>query len=380
MINKSQCCGCTACRQICPMQCIAMCPDEEGFLYPKIDENRCIHCGKCEKVCPIGYPLTPEGATQTYVGYAKDLDTRRASSSGGVFSLAAQWVLARNGVVFGAAFDEQFRVHHVSIEKEEELCKLRGSKYVQSDLENTYVEAEGHLKSGRWVLFSGTACQIAGLRKYLGKAYDRLLSIDVLCHGAPSPKIWQMYLQDQEKKNNSKITSIYFRDKELGWKLFSMKIQFENGRVYSRPFTKDSFMNMFLSNIDLRDSCYDCRFMGIPRVSDLTIGDCWGVENQMPEMDDDQGTSVILVHTDKGQRLWQEIQKAMSIKEAQMDKILPIWSGGRSPAAKHPNRKKFWKAVQKGEQLERLNGYVRKTFFQRAVSFMNDTLKKITQR
>lgn len=370
MNNKSECCGCTACQQICPPQCITMHPDEEGFLYPKINESRCVHCKKCEAVCPIHNPLLPKGKTEVYVGYANNQEIRRASSSGGIFSLAAEYVLKRNGVVFGAAFDDAFGVHHICIETEEELCKLRGSKYVQSSLEDTYAQAKKCLLRGRWVLFSGTACQIAGLKKYLGKEYDYLLTIDVLCHGVPSPKVWKLYLEDQERKHNARITSISFRDKKLGWKLFSMKIQFENGREYSLPFTKDPFMNMFLSNIDLRPSCYDCRFKAFPRSSDMTIGDCWGIEHHLPELDDDQGTSVILVHTEKGQEVLNELQNDLMLQKAELDQVLPPSADSRKSVAVHPMRDKYWADLQAGKSFDNVHNYVKQNIVKRVLGYL----------
>lgn len=370
MNHKSKCCGCTACQQICPVQCIAMEPDEEGFLYPKINEGQCIGCQKCEAVCPIQTPPLVKGKTQTYVGYAQNEKIRRRSSSGGIFSLAAEYVLKRGGAVFGAAFDDAFAVHHICVESEEDLDKLRGSKYVQSSLENTYAQTEEYLIDGRWVLFSGTACQIAGLKNYLGKEYDRLLTIDVLCHGVPSPKIWKLYLEDQERKYNSKIISIQFRDKKLGWKRYSIRIQFENGQEYAVPFTKDKFMNMFLANIDLRPACHDCRFKEFPRVSDMTIGDCWGIENYMPEMDDDKGTSLFMVHSPKGERILEAIREDLAVKEAELNRFLSGDADLRKSVDMHPNRKKYWAGVYRGESLDVLHGYVRKSFLQKVVGLI----------
>ena len=376
MNHKSECCGCTACQQICPVQCIVMTSDEEGFLYPKINEGQCIGCQKCEAVCPIQTPPLVKGKTQTYVGYAQNEKIRRRSSSGGIFSLAAEYVLKRGGAVFGAAFDDALAVHHICVESEEDLDKLRGSKYVQSSLENTYAQAEEYLIDGRWVLFSGTACQIAGLKNYLGKEYDRLLTIDVLCHGVPSPKIWKLYLEDQERKYNSKIISIQFRDKKLGWKLYSIRIQFENGREYAVPFTKDKFMNMFLANIDLRPACHDCRFKELPRVSDMTIGDCWGIENYMPEMDDDKGTSLFMVHSPKGERILEAIREDLAVKEAELNRFLSGDADLRKSVDMHPNRKKYWAGVYRGESLDVLHGYVRKSFLQKVVGLIRWVLMR----
>ena len=376
MNHKSKCCGCTACQQICPVQCIAMEPDEEGFLYPKINETACIHCDQCKTVCPILTPLLPSGETKTYIGYTRNAEIRRQSSSGGIFSLAAQVVLKRGGVVFGAAFDDAFQVRHIGIESEKDLWRLRGSKYVQSSLENTYAQTEEYLIDGRWVLFSGTACQIAGLKNYLGKEYDRLLTIDVLCHGVPSPKIWKLYLEDQERKYNSKIISIQFRDKKLGWKRYSIRIQFENGREYAVPFTKDKFMNMFLANIDLRPACHDCRFKEFPRVSDMTIGDCWGIENYMPEMDDDKGTSLFMVHSPKGERILEAIREDLAVKEAELNRFLSGDADLRKSVDMHPNRKKYWAGVYRGESLDVLHGYVRKSFLQKVVGLIRWVLMR----
>lgn len=369
MKHKSECCGCTACQQVCPAQCITMEPDEEGFLYPKINEANCIHCQKCERVCPIRHPALPVGKTEAFVGYAENLALRRASSSGGVFSLAAQWILSRQGAVFGAAFDEHFQVRHICVESAEELGRLRGSKYVQSSLENTYAEAKRELQNGRWVLFSGTACQVAGLKNDLGEEYERLLTVDVLCHGVPSPKIWDLYLQEQESANRSKISSVQFRDKVSGWKQYSLTSRYENGRTCSFRFPEDPYMCMFLGNIDLRPSCYDCRFKAFPRASDLTIGDCWGIDKLMPDMDDDQGTSVILVHTPKGRQLLDAIRDKLVLRNAELDQVLPPSAESRRSVEMHPNRKKYWEGVERGENMDVLCGYLRKSLVQRAMSF-----------
>ena len=333
-------------------------------------------CDQCKTVCPILTPLLPAGETKTYVGYARNEEIRRQSSSGGIFSLAAQFVLKRGGVVFGAAFDDAFQVRHIGIESEKDLWRLRGSKYVQSSLGNAYPQAKQYLAAGRWVLFSGTACQIAGLGKYLGKAYDRLLTMDVLCHGVPSPKIWKLYLEEQERKHHGKITSIQFRDKRLGWKLYSIRILFADGGEYAVPFPDDVFMNMFLANIDLRPACHDCRFKEFPRVSDMTIGDCWGIENYMQEMDDDKGTSIFMVHTPKGERILEAIREDLAVKEAELDHFLSGGGDLRKSVDMHPNRKKYWAGVYRGESLDVLHGYVRKSFLQKVVGLIRWVLMR----
>ena len=210
MKNKSECCGCTACEMICPVGCITMESDEEGFLYPLIDKSKCIECKKCDNVCPIKNPIRPHGQTKAYVGYSEKDEIRLSSSSGGIFSLIAGNVLKQNGAVFGVAFDENMSVCHICAQSEEELHRLRSSKYVQSRMDDTYKQVKMRLEEGVPVLFSGTACQVAGLKKYLGNDPDNLFTLDVLCHGVPSPKIWNMYVKEQEKKHGSSVCLMSF--------------------------------------------------------------------------------------------------------------------------------------------------------------------------
>lgn len=318
--EKRKCCGCSACVQACPKQCIEMKADDEGFLYPKVHEGDCINCGLCVRVCPIVKSNEKVGANndevQAYSAYFNDEAIRLSSSSGGLFSAIAQHIIRENGVVFGAAFDDDFMVHHIAVDTMEGLAKLRGSKYTQSRIENTYQEAKQYLESGRPVLYSGTACQIAGLKSYLKKDYEQLLTIDVLCHGVPSPKVWEIYINEQGETHESKITKICFRDKSTGWKGYSVKLNFENGTEYSQVFNQDAFMRLFLSNVCLRPSCHDCLFKGFPRVSDITLGDCWGVEKHFPEMDDNKGTSVVIVNSQKGEK-----NESLDFRRMYMEKI-----------------------------------------------------------
>lgn len=376
MVEKKECCGCTACLHVCPVNGITMQEDEEGFLYPVTDEERCIHCQKCENVCPVQYPGKTSGRTETYVGYYANDEIRRKSSSGGIFTAVAEWILQQSGVVFGAAYDEHFGVHHIAVEKEEELEKLRGSKYVQSNLENVYSEVREYLEKKRKVLFTGTACQIAGLKKYLNREYDELYTVDVLCHGVPSPKIWRMYLDDKEQKYQSRIKKINLRNKRNGWKNFSVKIEFENGQQYFTQYGKDAFMGMFLGNLDLRSSCYACRFKEIPRKTDMTIGDSWGIEKHIPDMDDDQGTSIILVHSSKGEKIFRGIEKKLVVTEGKLNVVLPPETESRRSVWMHPNRTKFWNGLRKGENFNELFRYVQKSFMQKGIDYLRYLLCK----
>ena len=370
MIEKKECCGCTACMHVCPVKCIAMQEDEEGFLYPVIKEEKCIHCYKCEKVCPARNGDCLNMKTETFAGYSRNEEIRKQSSSGGVFSVIAEWILKESGVVFGAVFDENFEVHHIVIQTKEELIKLRGSKYVQSRMENAYQEAKQYLKTKRKVLFTGTACQIAGLKRYLDQEYENLYTIDVLCHGVPSPKIWRMYLEEKKNQHHALIEKFEFRNKENGWKNYSVNILFSNKQQYRVHYFEDKYMKMFLGNIDLRPSCYECHFKGFPRMSDMTIGDGWDIEKYMPDMDDDKGTSVILVHSSNGKRMFEAIKKNLIVKEGKLDEILPRTAESRRAAEMHPNRKKYLAGLKRGESFDTLYGYVKKSFIQRAVSFV----------
>lgn len=380
MINKKGCCGCTACMHVCPVKCIAMHEDEEGFLYPAIEKEKCIHCHKCEKVCPIRNTDNLNRKTETFVGYNRNEEIRKQSSSGGVFSVIAEWILEQDGVVFGAAFDENFEVHHIAVESKEELAKLRGSKYVQSRLDNSYLKVKQYLGMNRKVLFTGTACQIAGLKKYLSGEYKNLYTVDVLCHGVPSPKIWRMYLKDKKNKYQSSIEKIEFRNKKKGWKNYLVNIEFSDMQHYCTYYYEDNFMRMFLDNINLRPSCYACVFKDFPRLSDMTIGDSWGIENYMPDMDDDKGTSIIFVHSVKGKWIFDVIRKKILVKSMGLDKALSQMDELRKSVEMHPNRKKFWKGVKRGENIDNLYGYVQKSFVQKGISFIRYIVIRLSQK
>lgn len=379
--HKQDCCGCGACAQICPRDCISMVADDEGFLYPKIDESRCIRCRKCETACPIlAKQETQHTSPDAYAAYAKDDQLRTVSSSGGIFSLLARWVLQQKGVVFGAAFAEDHSVHHIMIDREEDLPLLQGSKYVQSRIENTYQEAKQQLEQGKTVLFSGVACQIAGLRTFLKKDWHNLYTVDVLCHGVPSPKVWELYLKQQKQIYGSEIRHISFRNKAEGWKQFSMELVFQNGETYRKTLHTDPFMRYFLSDICLRPSCYSCRFKELPHPSDLTLGDAWGIEGWMPELDDNRGASLVFVNTPAGQVCWDAIQDSLRMQPGDGDVMLPVTSDSRHSVVEHINRSRFMKAVNHGATPEQLQKLLHRSFFLRIVSFTRRKLRKLLKK
>lgn len=352
--GKKNCCGCAACANVCPKSCILMEEDSEGFLYPNVEENVCVQCGICEKVCPVLNKKSETETNKTYISFAKQDEVRMNSSSGGIFPLLAEIILEKHGIVFGAAFDDNFEVHQIEIHTKDNLFKLCGSKYIQSRVERTYANVKKYLLNNKIVLYSGTPCQIEGLKKYLNYNYENLFTIDVLCHGVPSPKVWRQYLKEQEKKYGDLADSIYFRNKKFGWKTYSVNIQFKNKTVYSCLFYKDRFIRLFLSNICLRPSCYYCKFKDINRVSDITLGDCWGIENYMPEMDDNKGVSVVITHSLRGEELLNEIKDKLVLKEAVLDKALPPDADSRKSVREHPKRNKFFQELNEGRSTEQL--------------------------
>lgn len=289
-----------------------MIKDNEGFLYPKVDTEKCVGCGECERICPVlqqGKERTPIYA---FASYNKCLSIRKNSSSGGVFTQLAEYTIKQNGVVFGAMFDSLCHVYHGFVDNIEDLSRLRGSKYVQSRIGESYREAKHFLKDDRQVLFSGTPCQIAGLKRFLGKEYENLLTVDVACHGVPSPGIWKLYLNELSNQflPGSSVKEVNFRDKSNGWKNYSIRIVFakdDKEFVYTVPFYRDWYLMSFLKNLVLRPSCSSCQMRNGKSGSDLTVGDLWGVETICPELDDELGTSVVLVNTLKGNSIVKEI-------------------------------------------------------------------------
>ena len=320
--KKQDCCGCESCAQACPKRCISMREDAEGFLYPEVDRDLCVDCHLCERVCPVLNQGEERKPLRSYAAKNKDEEIRRRSSSGGIFTLLAERVIDEDGVVFGARFDERWNVVHGYTETREGLAAFRGSKYVQSQLGDSYRQAESFLKSGRKVLFSGTPCQIAGLRLFLRKEYDNLLTVDFICHGVPSPGVWREYLREEivrqrigknsvlshpnRVQGDIRVENISFRDKRLGWKKFSFALTLSvpgghganNTVLLSEPLDKNIYLRGFLSDLYLRPSCYTCPAKCMKSGSDVTIGDFWGIKRVYPSFDDDKGVSVLLIHTD----------------------------------------------------------------------------------
>ena len=315
------CTGCSACANACPEQCIQMAADAEGFLRPKIDSSQCVVCGTCQNVCPVLHPKANSHETVAYAAVHKDDAIRLESTSGGVFSLLCQWVLDHGGIVFGAAYADDFSVAHGCVEKASDLSKLRTAKYAQSAIGDSYRRAKTFLEQGRYVLFSGTPCQIGGLRTFLGKDYGRLLTVDLICHGVPSPAVWEHYIQyrGEQDAQGERPTSINLRSKESGWAGYSIRFDYAGGQTYRMPNSQDPYLRCFVKDLCLRPSCYACSFKGIDRCSDFTLGDYWGVWSQLPELDDNQGTSIVLLHSEKAKRIWPELLSGMKAVQVDAD-------------------------------------------------------------
>ena len=313
-----------------------------GFSYPTVDTDVCIGCGRCETVCPILNPAKENSPLSVIGAKNRDEAVRSASSSGGTFFELAKAVILRGGAVYGCALDTDLVARHVKVESVDDLSALRSSKYVQSDVGTTYREVKAALMDGREVLYSGTPCQIAGLKNYLGKEYDGLLLVDVLCHGVPSPGVFEDYLKHLGEKFGSKPVSVNFRNKEKSWKRLYFEVKFENGKRYFTFCGYDRYMSMFLNNISLRPSCYDCRFTTVNRQGDITLGDFWGIGRKYPERDDDKGISLIIVNTEKGAKAYGEIADKFDTFESDIETAKAGQKTLSSPTSKNPKHEEFY--------------------------------------
>lgn len=305
IINKKDCVGCHACVQRCPVQCIYMYEDEQGFLYPKADVERCINCGICEKVCPVINQAEPQKPVHTYAAWNSDDSVRMSSSSGGIFFALAKKIIDEGGVVFGAKFNEKWDVVHDYAETIESIKEFQGSKYVQSKIDDSFKHAEKFLKEGRKVMFTGTPCQLAALRLFLRKDYDgQLLKVDVACHSVPSPKIWRAYLDTKRTYN---FDSIVFRDKRNGWNDYNFTLLRDNKAVFTEKASVNPYMQGFVKDLFIRPSCLECPSKCGKSHSDLTIADYWGIRKYYPRLNSHKGISLILVKSATGESIMNSI-------------------------------------------------------------------------
>lgn len=305
-MKKEHCCGCASCANACPKGAIAMVQDQEGFFYPEVDEDLCVHCGLCVKKCPVLCSQPENDIVDTCWAQWSEPETRSASSSGGMFSELARYVLKKGGVVFGAAYGENFSVRHVSADTEEGLAVMRGSKYVQGQTGDSYAQVKKLLGEGRYVLYSGCPCQVAGLYAFLGGSDDdHLLTVDLICHGTPSPALFQRYLEEDYGIEN--VSDVRFRDKSaFGWSTH-MNVYLKDGTVRREVCSRDPYYRMFLPCLAMRPFCSRCKFTRLPRVADFSIGDWWGIEKYEKSLNDGAGTSLVLVNNARAEKIWEEI-------------------------------------------------------------------------
>ena len=341
LISKQNCCGCTACASICPKGCITMAADAEGFCYPQIDETKCINCGLCEKVCPLLHKPEQHEVLNVYGAKYNDEAVRQESSSGGMFTLFARHILAGGGTVFGAELDENLQVHHTAIENTGALPKLRGSKYVQSNMTGVFKQVRTLLNFGKPVLFSGTPCQIAGLKGFLMKDYANLFTVDVVCHGVPSAKVYNKHLQEISAAAGEAVQQVKFRDKANGWKQGETLFSTEHQR-FGAPKRQETYMRLFLNNVSIRPSCADCAFNNKRSLADITIADYWGVDKQFPEFDDDKGVTLVLINTAKGQQLFDDVKSAASLISTDFAKGAEYNVAVSKSLGLHPKRQYFF--------------------------------------
>lgn len=377
--DKHNCCGCSACVQVCPKKCIEFNEDKDGFYYPQVNKETCIDCGLCEKICPCINEGVSRRPIKVYAAINPDLNVRMESSSGGIFSILAEYTIKKGGVVFGACYDSNWDIIHSYAENLQDVVKFRGSKYVQSRIGDCYIKAKSFLKEGRLVLFSGTSCQIAGLKRFLQKDYDSLICVDVICHGVPSPLLWRNYLNQIIKrpegvagkntvlsslKDMPVITGISFRDKRNGWKKYGFvayaksAVKADKNSVLSpnnpekteillSEIHRDNlYMQFFLNNLCLRPSCYKCRSKSGKSGSDFTLADFWGIAEFNQELDDDKGVSAVLVNTPKAQKIL--IENNIDLYEYSYSQVYK-----RNRSLEHSVKEgryveKFWKTFHEG--------------------------------
>lgn len=339
-LNRNECCGCTACYAVCPVQAISFKPDVKGFLYPTIDEEKCIHCGKCADVCvAAGYPGN-DGYIVVYGAKHKDDKVRFNSSSGAAFTAFSDVVLAAGGVVYGCIYDENIIARHFRADNSVDRDRMRGSKYVQSDMGDTFSSVKKDLEDGRKVMFTGTPCQVAGLKSFLGRDYENLFTIDLVCHGVPSPKMFADHIEMLTKKYKKQVKSYNNRSKWGGWGVHMEQVFFIDGSTEYKSCFSQAYKGLFYSNRALRPSCFECKYANLQRQGDITICDMWGIEKALPEFQDKLGVSLVLVNSEKGLKWLEETKKDMEYRQPHNDGWIQRNMCG--PTVRNTGVEEFW--------------------------------------
>ena len=381
------CCGCTACYSACPKNAIRMVRDNEGFLYPEVDREKCVNCGMCKKVCPIlNKAKLNEFKPKAYLFQNSNEEIRKDSTSGGIFTAIGEFVIKNNGIVYGATFDDNFVVNHIGVESTYELCKFRKSKYVQSNQNNCFKEIKQYLDNGKLVCYSGTPCQVGGLRTYLRKDYENLILVDIMCHSVPSPLVFEKYKGYILKKMNAnKILNINFRDKnKYGYKYSMMTVETDNG-IYSQGIDTDPYLRAFFSDVSVRPSCYNCHFKTMKRVSDLTIWDCFNINEIDKSFDDDKGTTRVLVQSEKGEKLLENLDD-VRLKELDINIATKKVKEMTNSVNYNDKRKKFFENINDDNVFEKyyptnfkteVNSFVRKAL---AITGIYSSVKSLAKK
>lgn len=385
-LDKIKCCGCSACQQACPKSAIEMIHDQDGFLYPRVNRDCCSNCGLCDKSCPI---LNSEKAKNSefqnaYAAINQDKTILKKSSSGGVFSAIAQYVLSQNGIVCGAAFNEDNSVSHLIIDKIEDLEKLRGSKYLFSENAGTYSIVRDFLKNGRIVYFTGTGCQVAGLKTFLKKDYDNLITSDILCHGTPSFKMFKAFVNRYENSEHKHILKYFFRDKTIcGWSCTSSALSYDKNPEHAKyiPFHPifNAYFNAFISGSVNRESCYQCEFTTERRCGDITLADYWGVEKYHSKMDSLDGVSFILVNNEKGRFIFDKIKDNLQFEKTNPDWVAIINHNLREQTPRPPQRDSIYKKLAENPN-ELVDSFIVKDFGKARFKFWIKRLLRVNEK
>jgi coenzyme F420-reducing hydrogenase beta subunit len=354
--DKKKCMGCTACLNICPKSCISMVQDDEGFLYPKVDVKECIQCGGCKKICPIKEEKIEDKSlddVEVFACVSKNKDILMESSSGGVFTHLANVIIDNVGVVFGAAYDDKFNVYHTYTENKEELSKFRGSKYVQSDLKNTFKEVREFLLKDKYVLFSGAPCQVAGLKKYLKKDYPNLITCDFICTGVPNPKVYRAYVDYYKEKFKLEVKNIEFRNKTYGWDNFSLLIDFKNKKYLSNRYF-DAYIQAHFSHIFLRPACYKCQFKKCNSESDIKLADYWYIKEVHPEIYNYNGVSLVINQSAKGKELFSRITYTINSIPSTIENVIKTNASFTRIVNEPKSREAFLEVIENTEDSRKI--------------------------
>lgn len=378
--NKQECCGCSACEQICTYRALKIIPDNEGFLYPVLDPQKCTDCNLCEKVCPMlhGDDVKSE-PSDAYAAVNKDINQLLGSSSGGIFSVIATHILELGGIVYGASFDDTMQLQHIGISQIDDLEQLRGSKYLQSNNKNVYSEIKESLKKGKWIYYTGTGCQVAGLKCFLRKKYPTLLTSDLICHGTPSQIIFDAMIAEVEKKYNGKIIKFKFRDKKInGWSCSSSSCYIKNKNKIKYlgfdPIMK-AYFNAFIAGDMNREACYNCPFTTVNRAGDITLADYWGISKYHTIENKQNGISAILINTKQGEQIIHSLENQIKLVPTKIDWIADENHNLTSKTRRPAKRNTFYTLLQKSPS-KLLQSYKKDVF----MSYIRFNIKKICRK